>query len=40
MTDTKAFKTIAVKKETGEWKVFYGLFPKQHHDAAVAWLKS
>ena len=38
MTDTRYFKTIAVNRKTGEWKVFYGLFPQQHNAAAKAWL--
>jgi hypothetical protein len=38
MTDTRQFKTIAVKRTTGEWKVFYGFLASTHHDAAVDWL--
>jgi hypothetical protein len=38
MTDTRFFKTIAVNRTTGEWKVFYGFFPQSHHDAARRWL--
>lgn len=38
MTDTKSFKTIAIKRETGEVRVFWGLFPKMHHAAALEWL--
>jgi hypothetical protein len=40
MTDTRSFKTTAVKKMTGEWKVFYGFFASTHHDAAIEWLCS
>ena len=38
MTDTRSFKTTAVKRATGEWKVFYGFFASTHHDAAIEWL--
>lgn len=38
MTDTGFFKTTAVNRKTGEWKVFYGFFPNTHHAAALAWL--
>lgn len=38
MTDTRSFKTIAVNRKTGEWKVFYGFFPKFHNAAAKKWL--
>ena len=38
MTDTRNFKTIAIKRETGEMKVFYGFFVKFHNAAAKAWL--
>ena len=40
MTDTKTFKTIAVKRETGEWKVFYAIHPILHHAAAIKWLRA
>jgi hypothetical protein len=40
MTDTRSFKTTAVKRTTGEWKVFYGFFASTHHDAAIEWLCS
>jgi hypothetical protein len=38
MTDTKNFKTIATKRETGETKTFYGFFIPHHNAAAKAWL--
>ena len=38
MTDSRFFKTTAIKRETGEWKTFYSFFPHNHHNAAVAWL--
>ena len=38
MTDTRYFKTIAIKRETGEWKTFYGWNPQVHNTAAKAWL--
>jgi hypothetical protein len=38
MTDTRSFKTTAVKRTTGEWKVFYGFLASTHHDAAIEWL--
>ena len=38
MIDTRYFKTIAIKRATGEVKVFYGLFIKIHNAAAKAWL--
>jgi hypothetical protein len=40
MTDTRFFKTTAVKRTTGEWKVFYGLLASTHHGAAIEWLSS
>ena len=40
MTDTHYFKTTAVKRTTGEWKVFYGLLASTHHAAAIEWLCS
>jgi len=38
MTDTRYFKTTAVNRKTGEWKVFYGFFVKYHRAAALRWL--
>lgn len=40
MTDTRSFRTTAVKRATGEWKVFYGFFAATHHAAAIEWLGS
>ena len=38
MTDTRNFKTIAIKRATGETKIFYGFFVRHHNAAAKAWL--
>lgn len=38
MTDTGYFKTVAIKRNTGERKVFRSFFPNTHHAAALAWL--
>ena len=38
MTDTRFFRTTAVNRMTGEWKVFYGFLVSTHHDAAIEWL--
>lgn len=38
MTDTRYFKTIATDRKTGVTKVFYGLFVRDHNNAAKDWL--
>jgi hypothetical protein len=38
MTDTRYFKTIATDRKTGVTKVFYGLFVRNHNNAAKDWL--